>query len=596
VHASTIKTTSDWNKEGYALFNDGKYSEALDAFNNSLSIDPRDAIVWYNKGLALGHLERYSEALDAFNNSLSIDPGDGDTWYEKGYALTYLGRYSEASDTHNIALLINPNNTNAWNNKGYALAHLGRYQDALDAYDKALSIDTNNSNAWNNKGYALAHLGRYQDALDAYDKALSIDTNNTNAQINKNNLLSIMGTLQTSILANNTTIVTQPSTSAPTATSTRNGDTNVILSIIVIPIILALIGRSQGIFTEPIIVILVVLFLAGGGYCIFQIKKRPSVNQSLVKEEEIKSKPDISYNRTEQKIINQINEIRKNPAVSSVTKSELNAIANTIQGINLAKTEHPLKSYARKQLNLINSTLVQLHQKGVIFTRSLDTIQQMIDYEKYGDAIIESDKLLVNLAHSEMVYETATAYITSTPDPDIVSLYNKGEYASVIKVFNDKQAKKDMVIKRRETVKQLHEAAERIGAVPDSIKKNLQAQDIETLEKTINDLNSFIADARPILTITLERTQLIADDWNRIKIQLTNYGNTPVQDVRLTFSSEFETKEIKPVKINARGMIELDIEIQQKLKGKIPLEIIVMYRDNMGIEYRETHGFLIDFV
>ncbi len=596
VQAATIKTTYDWNKEGDSLFYAGRYSEALDAFNNSLSINPKDAIVWYNKGLALGRLDRYSEALNAFNNSLSINPKDGDSWYEKGYALTYLGRYSEASDTQNIALSINPNNTNAWNNKGYALAHLGRYQDALDVYDKALSIDMNNTIVWNNKGYALDSLGRYQDALDSYDKALSIDMNNTIAQDNKNNLLNKMGATQTTTLATNTTIVTQTSTSSPAAPNSRNGNSNFILSIIVIPVVLFLAGGWHDIFTVPIIAILVLVFLAGGGYGIYRIKKTPSVDRSLVKEKVTGPKPDTIYSRTEQTILNQINEIRNNPAVSSVTKSELNMIVNTIRGINLAETEHPLKTYARKQLDSINNTLNHLHQKGVIFTRSPDNIQQMIYYEKYGDAIVESDKLLVNLAHSEMVYDKATAYITSIPDPDIVSLYNKGEYASVIQVYEEKQAIIDLVNKRRETVNQLHEAAERIGAVPDSIKKNLQTQDIEILEKTIDDLNSFIADARPILTLTLDHTQLISDEWCSIKIQLTNYGKSPLHDVRLTFPDEFEIKRIKPATINARETIELDIGIRQKLKGKIPLEVIVMYRDEMGMEYRETHGFWIDVV
>jgi tetratricopeptide (TPR) repeat protein len=596
AQAGTIKTTYDWNKEGYSLFNDGRYSEALDAFNNSLSIDPKDAIVWYNKGLALSHLDRYSEALDAFNKSLSINPKDGDAWYEKGYALAHLGMYSDASDTQNIALSINSNNTNAWNNKGYALAHLGRYQDALDAYDKALSIDTNNTIAWNNKGYALDNLGRYQDALDAYDKALSIDTNNTIAQVNKNNLLTKMGPIQTTTPATNTTIVTQTITSSPTSSYSRSGDFNFLLSKIVIPIALFLAGGWYGIFTEPIIAILVLVFLVGGGYGIYRIKKKTSVDRTLVKERVSGQKTDAIYSRTEQTILNQITEIQNNPAVSSVTKSELNVIVNTIREINLAETGHPLKMYARKQLNSINIILNHLHQKGVSVDRSPDNIQQMIDNEKYEDAIVESDKLLVNLAYSEMVYDKATAYIPTTSDPDIVSLYNKGEYASVIKIYEERQAKIELVNKRRETVKQLHEAAERIGIVPDSIKKNLKSQNIETLERTIYDLNSFIADARPILTLMLDHTKLIADDWNSMKIQVTNQGNTPVQDVRLTFSGEFETKWIKPAQINARETVDLDIEIRQKLKGNIPLDVMIMYRDNLGMEYRETHGFWIDFV
>ena len=591
VQAATNKTAYDWNTEGDSLFDAGRYSEALGAFNSSLSINPNDANVWYNKGITLARLGRYSEALDAFNSSLSIDPNDADSWYEKGFALTYLGRYSEASDTQNIALSINPNNTNAWNNKGYALDRLGRYSEALDAFNSSLSINPNDANAWNNKGYALDHLGRYQDALDAYDKALSIDPNYAIAQVNKNNLLNKIGTIQTTDTATITTNVTQTPTPSPTVTYSRSRDSNFIFSIIEIPVLLFLaIGDSN--FTLPIIVILALLFLAAGGYGIYRIKKKPSVDRPLVKEKVTEPIPDAIQRRTEQIILNQITEIRNNPAVSSITKSELNAIVNTIRGINLAESEHPLKTYARKQLDSINNTLNPIHQHDWIFTRSPDTIQQLIDNEKYVEAIVESDKLLVNLARSERVYDTATSYKISMPDPDIVSLYNEGKYESVIKVYEEKQVKIDL----GEKVKQLHEAAKSVGTVPNSIKKNLQAQDIETLEKTIDELNSFIVGAKPILTLTLDHTQLIANDWDSIKIRLTNYGNAPVQDVRLTFSDEFETKRIKPVTINAGATIALDIGIRQKLKGKIPLEVIVMYRDGIGLEYRETHEFSIDVV
>ena len=591
VQAATTKTAYDWNTEGDSLFDAGRYSEALGAFNSSLSINPNDANVWYNKGITLARLGRYSEALDAFNSSLSITPNDADSLYEKGFALDYLGRYSEALDAFNSSLSITPNNANAWNNKGYALDHLGRYSEALDAFNISLSITPNDANAWNNKGYALDHLGRYQDALNAYNKALSIDPNYAIAQVNKNNLLTKIGTIQTTVPATITTNVTQTPTPSPTATYSRRGDSNFIFSIIEIPVLLFLaVGDSN--FTLPIIVIIALLFLAAGGYGIYRIKKMPSVDRPLVKEKVTEPIPDAIQRRTEQIILNQINEIRNNPAVSSITKSELNAIVNTIRGINLAESEHPLKTYARKQLDSINNTLNPIHQHDWVFTRSPDTIQQLIDNEKYVEAIVESDKLLVNLARSERVYDKATAYKISMPDPDIVSLYNEGKYESVIKVYEEKQVKIDL----GEKVKQLHEAAKSVGTVPDSIKKNLQAQDIETLEKTIDELNSFIVGAKPILTLTLDHTQLIADDWGSIKIQLTNYGNAPVQDVRLTFSDEFETKRIKPVTITAGATITLDIGVRQKLKGKIPLEVIVMYRDGMGLEYRETHEFSIDVV
>ena len=48
----------------------------------------------------------------------------------------------------------------------------------------------------------------------------------------------------------------------------------------------------------------------------------------------------------------------------------------------------------------------------------------------------------------------------------------------------------------------------------------------------------------------------------------------------LTFSDEFETKWIKPAAIHAGATTSLDIGIRPKLKGKIPLEVTALYRDD----------------
>jgi len=99
---------------------------------------------------------------------------------------------------------------------------------------------------------------------------------------------------------------------------------------------------------------------------------------------------------------------------------------------------------------------------------------------------------------------------------------------------------------------------------------------------------------RPDLTLMLDRTQMAADNWDRMEIRLENRGNAPAKDILLTFSDEFDTKWIKPAAINAGATTSLEIGIRPKLKGKIPLEVTALYRDEHDKEYRETHEFWID--
>ena len=77
-------------------------------------------------------------------------------------------------------------------------------------------------------------------------------------------------------------------------------------------------------------------------------------------------------------------------------------------------------------------------------------------------------------------------------------------------------------------------------------------------------------------------------------IKLTNRGNAHAKEVRLTFSDEFNTKWIKPISIKAGETTSLDIGIQPKLKGRIPLEVTSITRDGNNKEYHETHEFWIE--
>jgi large repetitive protein len=50
---STQQYAVDWNNKGVALANQGKYDDAILAYNNAIELDPNFALAWYNKGRAL---------------------------------------------------------------------------------------------------------------------------------------------------------------------------------------------------------------------------------------------------------------------------------------------------------------------------------------------------------------------------------------------------------------------------------------------------------------------------------------------------------------------------------------------------------------
>jgi len=62
--------------KGQSLLKDGKFNDALGFFEQALLLNQDDPDLWNNKGTALRSMGRYEEAMECFNKSLKIDPRD----------------------------------------------------------------------------------------------------------------------------------------------------------------------------------------------------------------------------------------------------------------------------------------------------------------------------------------------------------------------------------------------------------------------------------------------------------------------------------------------------------------------------------------
>jgi len=63
-------------KMGKKQLEDGQYDDALNLFQKAILLNKNDPDLWNLKGIALRGLGRYNEAIECFNKSLEIDPRD----------------------------------------------------------------------------------------------------------------------------------------------------------------------------------------------------------------------------------------------------------------------------------------------------------------------------------------------------------------------------------------------------------------------------------------------------------------------------------------------------------------------------------------
>jgi Flp pilus assembly protein TadD len=160
---------------GNYYYDQGKYNEALAAYNWSLEMIPDDPVILNNRGIVYRHLERREEALADYNRSLELRPDNPDTLCNRGITYDDLGRYDEALVDYNRSLEMRPDDPVTLNNRGNTYAKLERYEEAHADFDRALKLDPDYKSPVYNLACLFSLQRKTDDALAYLKKAIDKD-------------------------------------------------------------------------------------------------------------------------------------------------------------------------------------------------------------------------------------------------------------------------------------------------------------------------------------------------------------------------------------------------------------------------------------
>lgn len=120
----------------------GQYLEAVEIFDQVLSINPQNIYAWNNRGVALFKAGQPDEAVHSYDRSLQIDPGNLDALRNKGFVLRSTGRLEEAFECYELVIKAGVN-ANDLESLATVLVGMNKLDEALDCMLQAINIQPN---------------------------------------------------------------------------------------------------------------------------------------------------------------------------------------------------------------------------------------------------------------------------------------------------------------------------------------------------------------------------------------------------------------------------------------------------------------------
>jgi len=134
-------TTTSTMEHGNALYRDGQYVSAADAFSGVIAVHPSSVEAWNNRAAARLHAGDVNGAIADYNHALELAPYDADVYYNRGNALMAAGLYQDAVHDYTRATELNAYYAKAFFNRGSAYATLGQRDAAQSDWAHAVALE-----------------------------------------------------------------------------------------------------------------------------------------------------------------------------------------------------------------------------------------------------------------------------------------------------------------------------------------------------------------------------------------------------------------------------------------------------------------------
>ncbi len=109
-----------WFQEGNRFSSEGRFEEAVEAYQKSISGNPLSPVAHYNMGIAYKNLKQLDKAAESIEKCVELEPVNMDARVSLGNIYNLQGRWSDAIAQLNVVIHRKKGDAEAHGNLGWA--------------------------------------------------------------------------------------------------------------------------------------------------------------------------------------------------------------------------------------------------------------------------------------------------------------------------------------------------------------------------------------------------------------------------------------------------------------------------------------------
>lgn len=165
---------ADLAKQGNEHLRKGDYTDAIEAYTESIRLNARSATVFYSRGYAYYRNHNDDQAIQDYTAAIRLEPDYGEAFRERGHVYEHKGDYTNAIQDYTQALGIRPDDSYLRYDRAFAYERIGQYQPAIADLTEVIRRFPKAGDAYRNRGRLWLYSANLAQAQQDLSRAVQL--------------------------------------------------------------------------------------------------------------------------------------------------------------------------------------------------------------------------------------------------------------------------------------------------------------------------------------------------------------------------------------------------------------------------------------